>query len=222
MKSLLLLFQQGQFSSPQRPEQFFSVETFREECRRQDIAGKEEVYLQVVYHVPHFIVLPKDIDEKAIYIHHFPENQQLPIDCQPLGDKLQKMVYPVDESLAEAARETLPRHRLLADAYLLANYALQNSRKKEVMILHWLADDLQVFIAANGQLQFANSFKVHNDAEVQYFIAAVAQEYGLSEQVMIGGNARLESLIKDHFKQIGKFSIAKDIQTFLQYQSPSL
>lgn len=222
MKSLLLLFQEAQFASPQRPEQFFSIDTFREECRRQDIAGKEEVHLQVVYHVPHFVILPKDIDEIAIYQHHFPNIQAEDIACMPLSDNLQKMAYPVEHSLQSVAQEMLPKHRLLPDAYLLANYVSQLSKKKEWMLVHWLADDLQIFIARHGQMQFANSFKPKNESEVAYFVAAVTQEYGPCENLLIGGKPQLEGLLKEHFREIATFSIAKDIQTFLTYQSHSL
>ncbi len=222
MKSLILLFQQGQFASPKRPEQSFSIETFREECRRQEIAGSQEVYLQVIYHVPHFVVLPKDIDECAVYQHHFPEIKNEDIACATLSDKLQKIAYPKDAALKQVAEEMLPHHQLLADAYLLLNYAIKKSRKQKLLLLHCAGEDLQMILAHNGQLLFANSFKVANHTEAQYFIAAVAQEYGPIENVLIGGDASLESLLKAHFKHISRFSIPEEIQEFLHCQSQLL
>lgn len=222
MKSLVLLFQQGQFASPKRPEQSFSIETFREECRRQEIAGSQEVYLQVVYHVPHFIVLPKDIDACAVYQHHFPEIKNEDIACAQLSDKLQKIAYPKESALEEVAEEMLPHHQLLADAYLLLNYAIKKSRKQKLLLLHRVADDLQVILAQNGQLLFANSFKAANNIEAQYFIAAVAQEYGPVENVLLGGDPALEDVIKEHFKHISRFSIPEEIQEFLHCQSQLL
>ncbi len=222
MKHLTLLFQNGQFISPHQPDDSFSIDTFKDECRRQGIVGQEDVFLQVVYHTPHFLILPKEMDGKAVYQHHFPATPSQDIAIEPLCDNLQQLNCLRDTSLEEAADEMLPRHALLPDAYLLANAALQKSSRQGLIVLHWTAGDLQIFIARHGQLLFSNSFKVENETEVLYYTAAVSQEYYRCDRALIGGDPRLPSLMKDHFSHLEEFSLVRDIQTFLLYQSSSL
>lgn len=221
MKSLVLLFQQASFVNPQRPEAPFSTQAFEEECRRQGIANDAEVFLQVLFHTSRFVIIPKDIDAEAIFRHHFPQCDWQQMACLPLCDNLQNMMYEKDPMLEKAA-QVLPHRQLLPDAYLLCNYLLHLSRKKDVMLVHWLHDDLQIMVARNAQLCFANSFKVKTQEEVLYYMAAILSEYGLCKQALVIGNEQLPKLIKEHFGKIETMSLAQEVYNLLDYQHLSL
>lgn len=224
MKTLVLLFQGDSFASPKRPEQSFSCDVFRDECQRQGIVGSEEVYLQVVFHCKHFTVIPKDIDAQSIFGYHFPPFAAEPCESALLLDDKQKMIFKSESTLRQAAREMLPHHNLLPDAYLLVNHCLRNSKDKSLMNIHWKDDCLQIFVAHNSQLVFANAFQVKCDEEVQYFVASVKQEFacGPAFQANLIGNQKLESLVGEFFKKTETFDIAENIHSLLSYQKQSL
>ncbi len=236
MKTLTLLFQDGQFSSPKQPGQCFSINTFQEECHRQNLVGSREVYLQVVFHCRQFIVIPQNIDSTAIFRHHFPESAgtkaenteeytrttNSTAESMPLNDGKQKIVFPAETALRESAVAMLPRHKLLPDIGLLANYCLQKSTKKELMVIHWRKSCLQILMAKNEQLVFANSFRADTEEELLYFVAGIWQEYGGCAMACLVGDSRLPALVGDFFEQTEQISIAEDIHTLLSYQNHSL
>lgn len=189
-----------------RPERYFSVADFEQECERQHLVGTTEVTLKVIFHTEHFLILPKQVDESFFFHFHYPDQKQAVLRSKLLSDGSQKIVYDIEAALEQTAQAMMPKHTLLPDAFLFAEYALKNASKEPMCFVYHDESGMQIFAAQNGKLTFANRFDAATEEEKRYFILGVQHVLGDIDTCLLctlsTSNDELKNLIEPYFKHL--------------------
>ena len=174
------------------------------------------------------MLLPAEWEAAPFYRLQFPDSQAGRLCSHPLGDGLQSLVYESEDGLGPVLDKVLPSHRIIPDACLMARYVLAESREIATLLAWQAADRLQLFVASEGRLLFANAFQATDDSQRNYHILNVHREFGQPKRLVLAGPTAPVLPIDDRvltpfFEQVVCLDAFADIHRLLDvYQNASL
>ena len=244
MKSITLLYDSKGFQAIENPGRHFSVEEFRQECDRMELTGRTDIALRVILLTTQCLIIPSAADAKEFYHFHFSADGQP--DSAELGDRLQKIVYAVPEGLLPDLQSILPQTHLYADCALVGRQTLSRSLSvprpggEDCFFIYltqgnavadgpspYNGESLFIFVANQGKMAFANSFRVHSPEEILYFTLAVKEHFARCKGCTVCTTCRndeaLSALLAPHFEDTDTVTLAEShAEPFLKLFSETI
>lgn len=134
-------------------------------------------------------------DIEDIYYLNFPQMRQR---CKVFYDTLPYLnallLFAVDKDVCRTLRDYYPQvkfHNTLTSLVLQYASRYPFSATQPRLYCYVNEQNLTLIVVQGGQLQFMNSFKIHNPSDSLYYIACVANSFALTaagEKIYVGGD----------------------------------
>jgi hypothetical protein len=199
---------------------------FEKHLRENNWMNRDDLKVTIVDFSSRFMILPNQFSEdetiEELFRFQNGEVEEQQTYMAPLDDEKQTFCWQIASAKNESFVKLFSNLNLRTGCYILANWTLNQAAASQTTLLtaYFHAKNLQIFVADQQRLLFANSFVARDDEEICYFLLRCVDQLNLNPRTLVtcfcsenGDYDEMQKLLKPYLANIvqGEFTFQPDV-----------